>query len=66
MMTSTSGKPYGDMDDAISYLGKCDKMTMHPLHPVKYLNDIEDLKSIFLDIEKFKENSEEEDIGLDG
>ena len=29
-------------------------------------NDIEDLKSIFLDIEKFKENSEEEDIGLDG
>ena len=29
-------------------------------------NDIEDLKSMFLDIEKLKENSEEEDIGLDG
>ena len=28
--------------------------------------DIEDLKSIFLDIEKFKENDEEDDIGLDG
>ena len=27
--------------------------------------DIEDLKSIFLDIEKFKENDEEDDIGLD-
>jgi len=29
-------------------------------------NDIENLKSIFLDIEKFKENDEEDDIGLDG
>ena len=29
-------------------------------------HDIEDLKSIFLDIEKFKENDEEDDIGLDG
>ena len=28
--------------------------------------DIEDFKSIFLDIEKLKENSEEDDIDLDG
>ena len=29
-------------------------------------NDIENLKSIFLDIEKFKENGEEEESDLDG
>jgi len=28
--------------------------------------DIEDFKNIFLDIEKFRENSEEDDIDLDG